>query len=291
MIRNYLRSLYRALIPLLYGHTQFKLFLNESIVSINGRLGQLAAASDYFANSVRPIPITAPFGKSMLVIAPHQDDEAIGCGGALALQVRAGQAAHVVLVHDGADGCEDLGMTRAQLTALRNQESVRAAALLGLEEPTFLNHANLVADADKIVEKLRAIIADRRVDVILTPFMLDAHPDHRTIAALLARALPGIDRRVRLLCYEVWGFCIPNVIVVIDDVIEKKLAMLRCFEFANKALDYVGSTKGVNMYRSRLLGAGMCQYAECYFEIPSGEYIELIGKIQNSTNSIPWTTV
>ena len=153
MIRQYLRSLYRALIPLLHGRAQFKLFLKESVESIDGRLQQLAAAADYFSGSVRPIPITAPFGKSMLVIAPHQDDEAIGCGGALALQVRSGRAAHVVLVQDGADGCEDLGMTRSEMAALRNEESHRAAAVLGMAPPVFLNHTDLAADAAKIVEE------------------------------------------------------------------------------------------------------------------------------------------
>src|SRR4051812_9788924 len=246
MMREYLRRGYRSLLPLLYGRTQYKLFLKESLGSINSRLGQLATVADYFSSSVRPITISAPFGQSMLVIAPHQDDEAIGCGGALTLQVRSGKAAHVVMVHDGADGCEELGMTRAEMMALRNRESQRAAAVIGLDTPTFLNHADLVVDSAKIVEELRDIIRERRIDVILTPFMLDAHPDHRKITALLAEAISKLDRNVRVLCYEVWGLCFPNVIVVIDEVIEDKLEMLRCFDFANKAVDYVGSTKGLN---------------------------------------------
>jgi hypothetical protein len=80
--------------------------------------------------------------------------------------------------------------------------------------------------------------------------------------------------------YEVWGLTIPNVIVVIDDVIEQKLAMLACFDFANKAVDYVRSTEGLNMYRSRLLASGMCKYAECFFEIPRQEYVELTDRVR-----------
>jgi LmbE family N-acetylglucosaminyl deacetylase len=47
----------------------------------------------------------------MLVVAPHQDDEVIGCGGALALQVRSGNPAAIVVLQDGADEHDDGGQT------------------------------------------------------------------------------------------------------------------------------------------------------------------------------------
>jgi N-acetylglucosamine malate deacetylase 1 len=127
MIRNYLRQIYRTALPLLYARSQFKLFLKAGLGDIELRMLALASVTDYFSNFVRAIPIRAPFGKSMVVIAPHQDDEAIGCGGALALQVRSGQAASIVVLQDGAGGCEDLGFTRQALMELRNEESRRAA--------------------------------------------------------------------------------------------------------------------------------------------------------------------
>ena len=143
MIRNYLRRAYRTVVPLLYARSRFKLFLATSLGDLDLRRQQLASVTDYFASSIRPIPIRAPFGKSMLVVAPHQDDETIGCGGALALQVRSGNAAAIVMVQDGADGHEELGITRQALTEMRNEESRRAAAVLSLEPPRFLNHARL----------------------------------------------------------------------------------------------------------------------------------------------------
>jgi len=96
----------------------------------------------------------------------------------------------------------------------------------------------------------------------------------------VAEALKGISWNVRVLGYEVWGLCVPNVLVVIDDVIEDKMRMLSCFTFANGALDYVHSTRGLNMYHSRMLGAGQCRYAERFFEIPRQEYIELIERVK-----------
>ncbi len=79
MIRDYLRQIYRNALPLLYARSQFKLFLKAGLGDIELRMLALASATDYFSNFVRAIPIRAPFGKSIVVIAPHQDDEAIGC--------------------------------------------------------------------------------------------------------------------------------------------------------------------------------------------------------------------
>jgi LmbE family N-acetylglucosaminyl deacetylase len=279
-IRNYLRYGYRAILPVLYARTNFKLFLKTSLADYDRRVRQLASMTDYFSGFVRAIPIKAPFGQSMLVLAPHQDDETIGCGGALALQVRAKKRACVVMLTDGAEGCEELGMTRPEMAALRDEESRRAAAVISMEPPVFLGYSDLTASQDAASEAIRQIIADRKVDAVFVPFMLDGHADHRKANYILAAALQKIDRKVRVFGYEVWGLCIPNVVVVIDDVMEDKLAMLRCFEFANKAIDYVQSTKGLNMYHSRMLGSGVCRYAERFFEIPSSEYIGLVERVR-----------
>jgi LmbE family N-acetylglucosaminyl deacetylase len=280
MIREYARRAYRTLLPFLYSRSQFKLFLKAGLGDIEVRVQTLASVTDSFSQFVRPIPIRAPFGKSVLVVAPHQDDESIGCGGALALQVRSGKAGYVVILQDGADEHAELGMSREALTEMRNDESRRAAAVLQIEPPRFLNHVSLEKGIQQATQELLTILTERKIDAVFTPFVLDGHPDHRTANYILASALKKISWSVRVLGYEVWGLSIPNVLVVIDEAIEDKLKMIGCFTFANKAIDYVHSTKGLNMYRSRLLGAGECQYAECFFELPRAEFIDLVEKIR-----------
>jgi LmbE family N-acetylglucosaminyl deacetylase len=282
MIRLYLQRLYRLVVPLLYSRSRFKLFLNASFEGIHQRMLTLASLADYFSAGIRPVTLKAPFGKSVLVVAPHQDDEAIGCGGALILQVRSGNAAAVVMLQDGADDHAELGMTRQQLMNLRNEESCKAAEAIGMEPPRFLNHASLAAATAQASEQVRAIIDQHRVDAVFVPFVLDAHPDHQTANYILADALKKIPWQVRVFGYEVWGLCIPNVLVAIDEAMDDKLRMLSCFTFANKAVDYVHSTKGLNMYHSRMLGVGQCRYAERFFEIPREEYIELVERIRRS---------
>jgi LmbE family N-acetylglucosaminyl deacetylase len=279
-VRDYLRHAYRAVLPVLYARTNFKLFLKTSLAVYDSRVRQLASVTDYFSTFVRPIPMRAPFGDSMLVVAPHQDDETIGCGGVLALQVRARRSACVVLLHDGGEEFQELGIPRPELVALRNEESRRAAAVIGMEPPVFLNFPDLAQDATLAAEALRRIIEERKVDSVFIPFMLDGHIDHRNANYILAAALRKVDRGIRVFGYEVWGLCIPNVVVVIDEVMDQKLAMLRCFEYANKAIDYVQSTQGLNMYHSRMLPSGDSKYVERFFEIPSSEYIGLVDQVR-----------
>jgi LmbE family N-acetylglucosaminyl deacetylase len=280
MIRDYLRRAYRTALPLLYARKNFKLFLKTSLLDIDARLRHMALATDVFSSVLQPVPIRAPFGKSMLVLAPHQDDEVIGCGGALALQVQAKGGAFVVLLQDGADEHDAAGMTRQELVLLRNDESRRAAARLGIEPPRILGHADLAANARAATEEVRTVIVDRKADAVFVPFILDGHPDHRTANYILADALREVDFSVRVFAYEVWGLCIANVILAIDAVMERKMEMLACFEFANQALDYAHATKGLNMYRSRMLSAGAGKYAECFFEMPRQEYVALVDRLR-----------
>ena len=283
MIYSYLQRLYRLIFAAIYSRAQFRLYLKAALGDIDLRMLALASEADYFADVVRPVPLQAPFGKSVLVVAPHQDDEAIGCGGALCLQTRSGNRAAIVMLQDGADGFEATGMNRQQMTEMRNEESRQAAKAAGLTEPPlFLNHASLAASVAQAAGQVRAIIAERKVDVVFIPFVLDAHPDHRWANIILAEALKNVSWNVRVMGYEVWGMCIPNVIVIIDDVIEDKKKMLSCFQWANTAVDYTHSTIGLNMFHSRMLGAGQCRYAERFFEVPRKEYIELVERVRTS---------
>jgi len=278
-IRNYLKQLQQLAITIGFSRSRYRFFLKSSIAGIDEKSRRLIAATDYYGTDIRPISTAAPFGQSMLVLAPHQDDEAIGCGGAMALQVESGGRLTTVVLQDGGSEHLAVNMTRDALTQLRNQESTNAAAVLGLPAPTFLNLQSLSASHVDAVNFLRRLIAEQRVDAIFTPHILDDHIDHRSTNLILADALCGISHDVRVFGYEVWGLAVPNVIVPIDRVVHKKMDMLRCFPFANSAVDYLNATIGLNMYRSRLLPVDEAKYAECFFEINKTDFIDMVSSV------------
>src|SRR5437763_12388204 len=70
-------------------------------------------------------------GERLLVLAPHPDDEVIGCGGLVALHLRENRAVHVLVVTDGAQGGDP---------AIREGESLSGLALLGHASTEFLRY-------------------------------------------------------------------------------------------------------------------------------------------------------
>lgn len=281
-VRAYVKRAYHLAISLANQRSRYRLFLKSTFGTLTSKAANLATASDHFSTDVQPIVVHPPFGKSMLVLAPHQDDEAIGCGGAMALQAQSGAALTVVILQDGGGEHATVNLSRQELVRKRNEESSRAAEVIGAGPPVFLNYRSLRESHSEAAEALRNLIVEKKVDAVFAPFVLDNHPDHRRSNLILAEALQDIPWRVRVFGYEVWGLVIPNVIVVIDEVMDAKRAMLACFEYANSAVDYLHSTEGLNMYRSRLLVPGTGRYAECYFEADRDEFIFLARSISNN---------
>lgn len=280
MLRHYVRRASNAVVQFIFARRQFKLFLRVTLGQADVRMHALAAATNFFSTMVRPIIIEAPFGSSVLVVAPHQDDEVIGCGGAMALQHRSGRAMQVVVLQDGADEHAQVFLTRDELRERRNAESRKAARVIDAEAPLFLGKRNLREDLESTAASLRDIIDSRKVDVVFTPFALDGDRDHCACNAILARALGGVSRTIRVLQYEVWASCIPNVVVVIDDVVEQKEKMLSCFEFANSAVNYTHAAMGLGMSRSRLLPAGRARHVEAFFETPKEEFLQVMSALE-----------
>ena len=282
MLRDYFKKGYRVLIPFLYGKTDYKLFLQKSFKELDSRIAQVISVSDIFKDIVKPVEINAPFGESMLVIAPHQDDEIIGCGGAMILHVSAGKTLNIVFVQDGGNEYAAFGMGRKELVDIRESEALDVCNELGIAMPTFLRHEQL--DHDKISDvsaQLREKIIEYKADSIFVPYFLDFNHDHRMTNLALLEALADIKHNIRIYCYEVWSLCIANVILNIDQAVDKKMKSLHLYKSQVRKTDYAHSTIGLNMYHSREFGSHVCKYAEKFLEMPSSEYIDVISTIKS----------
>ena len=153
---------------------------------------------------------------STVVVAPHPDDEALGCGGLLALLARAGQPVAAVLVSDGTMSHPGSVVFSAPARrAVRTAEFLHALTILGADEaaPLLLNlpdgQVPAAADAPEFaaaVGQLRAFLERQQAATVLVPWRRDPHPDHRATAQLVQAALAGMAHPPRRLEYVVWAW-------------------------------------------------------------------------------------
>lgn len=135
--------------------------------------------------------------RSALVLAPHPDDETIGCGAAIARKAAHGTRVHVVIATD-----EDGNASR------RQAECTEACRRLGLAPGAlqFLHFpdGSLHAQDEALDATLRTVIDHFRPDEVIAPAAVDAHLDHRALAAAVARLRAKELRGVPVLSYPVW---------------------------------------------------------------------------------------
>ena len=156
--------------------------------------------------ALAPIAIDelAPPGARIVVVAPHPDDEVLGCGGALAQLAQTGHEIVVVGVTDG-EGSHpgSATWTPASLARQRRAERQEGLARLGVHAP-----ARALGVADGHVAQAQAAIAARLCewllprDVLFATWRLDGHPDHE--AAGRAAAVAASQTGCRLWEVPVW---------------------------------------------------------------------------------------
>jgi len=151
---------------------------------------------------------------AVAVIAPHPDDESIGCGGLIALLCQQGQPVSVVLLSDGAlSHPGSLRWTRSERVRLRLAEFHAALRMLGvgadgaraLQWPDGALPSAGSAGFGAAVTELAACLAEVRLTTLLVPWRRDPHPDHRAASAIARAANAGLKRPARVLEYPVWA--------------------------------------------------------------------------------------
>lgn len=133
------------------------------------------------------------FGKT-LVVAPHPDDESLGCGGVIALLRKYGLEVSILVLSDGTlSHPNSKKFPKEKLRDLRENELIEAAGILGvkIENITFLrfqdrslpdkNSANFAM----AIRKIEKVLKTKNPQTIFVPWRRDPHPDHRATFQLI----------------------------------------------------------------------------------------------------------
>lgn len=207
--------------------------------------------------------------RRIAVVAPHPDDEILGCGGTMARAAAAGAEVHVVVVTRGQPP-----LFEQQLVDRIRRETLRAHAMLNVTDTQFLDFP--AAGLDQIPRSdlnhaLSSALSRIEPDLLLVPFIGDIHLDHQIVfnaALVYARPRSPIGP-TRILAYEtlsetnwlapgVTPAFIPNVFVDISATIDSKIAAFSSFETQVKpspdersveAIRALATLRGATVYR------------------------------------------
>ena len=208
--------------------------------------------------------------RAVLALAPHPDDEVFGCGGALAGHVRRGEPVSVVILTDGV-GQAHSGDDAAYM-ATRQEESRRAAGVLGYDEPAFWGLPDRgVAYGEALIRRIVAAIRETGADLVYAPSIFEMHPDHRALAMAALESVRRAGAGVRLAMYEV-GVPLVRVNVLLDISAEDgvKRQAMACFASQLAVQAYDEHISGLNRYRTYTLGQGVGA-AEAFWVLTSEE--------------------
>jgi LmbE family N-acetylglucosaminyl deacetylase len=177
----------------------------------------------------------------VLVIAPHPDDEVLGCGGAIARHVALGDDVYVCIVSKGAPD-----VFPSEFVEQGRREAASANKLLGTRRIIFLDFPAPRLDlvpTSTLATALKDIIVQVQAGTVYLPHHGDLHGDHKAVywATLVAARPNGSFFPKRLLCYETpseteWGAPIacdafvPTVFVDVSQYLGVKLEAMTCYE-------------------------------------------------------------
>lgn len=218
-----------------------------------------------------PALLPGPPPGPVLVLAPHPDDETIGCGGALARHAERGDAVTLLVATSG----EATSGGGPVVAAAREAECVAACADLGLPAPVFLRLPDGALDRHGAELAAALRLHGAGVSVVYAPTVLDPHRDHR--AANVALAAGGLDADVY--GYEVWSAAPVDVLLDVTAVWARKEAALRRYATALETVDYVRVCAGLAAYRSGQGGLGGVGMAEGFLRLSADEHRDLVGRL------------
>lgn len=186
------------------------------------------------------------FGKSM-VIAPHPDDETLGCGGTVALLRKLGISVHFMFVSDGSMSHPNSKKFSAEkLMKLREKEAKKAVRILGgeIENVEFMRlKDSLVPHEDddhflEIVEKMAERINEIKPDTVFVPWQKDPHCDHQATWEIMHEAVKKANVKPRFIEYPIWLWELGNQddVMLIDHMKKWAVNIEDTLDLKNKAL-------------------------------------------------------
>jgi len=200
----------------------------------------------------------------VLVLSPHPDDEAIGCGGTLRWHVEQGDVVQVIFLTSGGEGVR--GQDPAETARVREKEAHAAAKVLGYRALEFWRQPDgALRSTTALIEQLSKKLNTFKPHLVYVPHPQEMHPDHRAAVRLVGRATATAPTQLEVRYYEVW-----TPLQQIDHVqdisaqIKTKMAAIRAHKSQCAIMRFDDSALGLARYRGEMHSWPGGPYAEVF---------------------------
>jgi N-acetylglucosamine malate deacetylase 1 len=253
---------------LIWARRSYRFLLRDWLELKDLKLASEVMNTVRFSRNLKPLLLPPPAKKSILVIAPHPDDEILGPGGTLLQSIKAGSSIHVLYLTSG----------KASEHDIREREALAVSKECGYECLFLRANANSIELTKILVGRVASEIASLAPDIIMLPFLLDDNDDHRRANELLLRSLEQemVPANVEIWAYQVYSALYPNVIVDITSVAVRKKKLIREFSSQMKDRKWDLFALGLNAWNIRFVSNHPdIESVESFFVAPINEYRDI----------------
>ena len=205
--------------------------------------------------------------KKILVIAPHPDDEIIGCGGTILRNIAEGNQVFVCIVTKGVEP-----LFSKESVALIRKECIDCHKRIGTKKVFFLDFPAVMLEEQhryELNDKILSIIKEIKPDEVFIPHIGDMQKDHQIVAeaSMVAMRPKHFSAPRKILSYETlsetgWNIpniqndFIPNVFIDISNYLNHKLEIMGIYK--SQISDYpstrsLKTIESLAMYRGSLM--------------------------------------
>ncbi|EJN09529.1 PIG-L deacetylase family protein [Herbaspirillum sp. YR522] len=141
-----------------------------------------------------------------VILAPHPDDETLGCGGLMARLATMMRNITVIAVSDGEGSHPTSSPLAPQLPRLRAAERQDALRCLGAGQAEVLRAGIADGRVQRDREQFKAWLKARLLptDIVFAPWRLDGHPDHEAVGNVAAELEHELG--CKLIEVPIWGW-------------------------------------------------------------------------------------
>jgi len=206
-----------------------------------------------------PKVMELPAGDRFLVISPHPDDDTVGCGGTLIKLLDAGKSVRVVY----------MSMQEGNFTPEHRREEIqRSMDHIGITD--HILHERQFPSRDESTQLISEELSSG-YDAIFIPSPYENHDHHLRAFEGCVEALRRGNEAPDVIMYEIWGTLMPNMLIPISDIMERKMAAIKEHGTQCADIDYIRVSKGINGYRAAT--NALDGYAEAFMYMPASDVL------------------